>query len=179
MFIDTTGTVIKAVMNIEHCSQNFKNYSKKWVCSHTSSSLGSWPWPDAARNKYFTHTSLCSSTFTLSLNICSLLRRCITHSVACEHKNPSLTARCLAMRWLPRHLLNACCIAVSRLHRHPLFTCCVSMRTLPMHLWTLVLYSIISFLDTSTLFHTMLSVSCSRKHEKDLVVSPCNSKALA
>jgi len=28
MFIDTTNTIIKAVMNIEHYSQNFKNYSQ-------------------------------------------------------------------------------------------------------------------------------------------------------
>jgi hypothetical protein len=53
------------------------------------------------------------------------------------------------------------------------------LRTLPMHLWMLVLYSVFLFLDTSTLFQTMLPVSFSLRHEKDLVVSPFNSKALA
>jgi hypothetical protein len=29
MFINTTDTIVKVVMNIEHCSQNFKNHSQK------------------------------------------------------------------------------------------------------------------------------------------------------
>jgi len=29
MFINTKDTIVKVVMNIEHCSQNFKNYSQK------------------------------------------------------------------------------------------------------------------------------------------------------
>ena len=94
------------------------------------------------------------------MNTCSLLRRCITRSVACDHKNPSLSACCLAVKWLPRHLLdgrciavrglphyqlNACYITVRRLHHHPLFACCVSMRTLPVHLWTVVYIALFRF----------------------------------
>jgi len=52
--------------------------------------------PDAARNLYLTHTVLCSSTFTLSLNTLLMLRRSTTRSVACDHKNVSSHAvRCL------------------------------------------------------------------------------------
>jgi hypothetical protein len=152
MFINTTDTVIKAVMNIEHCSQNLGTTLKKEVCSHTSSCSGLWPWCCS--------NPVLHSCLTLSLNTCSLLHRCITCFFACEHKNPSLSARFLAVTWLPHHLLdarciavrrlphcplNACCITVRRLHRHPLFTHCVSMRTLPMHFWTLVIYSIFRF----------------------------------
>jgi len=92
MFIDTTDTLIKAVMNIEHCSQNFRNYSKKISVLIHPVLRAHGPVPNATWNQYFTHTSLCSSTFTLSSNTCSLLHHCITCSVACEHKNPLLSA---------------------------------------------------------------------------------------
>jgi len=85
--------------------------------------------PDAARTWYLIHTTLCSSIFTLSLKTGLLLRHFTAHSVVCEHKNPSLSAHCLTVRWLPHHPLDARRIAVRRLHCQPLFSCCVREET--------------------------------------------------
>ena len=77
-----------------------------------------------------------------------LLRRSTTHSVACKYKNPSLSARCLAMRRLPHYLLNAriaiCCLcektpslsAERSLYRHEKTPSpsAVSVRRLPHYL---------------------------------------------
>jgi hypothetical protein len=80
-----------------------------------------------------------------------------------------LDTRCLAVRRLPCYTLYCHSVFV---RKHP-------MRRLPVLLWTLVLHSAVLFLETSTLFQTTLSVSFSQRHEKFLVVSPFNSKALA
>jgi len=58
-----------------------------------------------------------------------MLRCSTTSPVACEHRNRSLSSRCLAVAWLPHHPLDASCIAVRMtpspcavwwLPRHPL-----------------------------------------------------------
>jgi len=115
-------------MNTEHCSQNLKYHSTDTsVLIHAVLRAHS---PDAVGTQYLTHSALRSSTFALSSDGRSLLRRYTTRSfaymhgsesAACEHNYPSLCARCLAVRWLLRHPLDARCIAVRRLHRHPLF----------------------------------------------------------
>ena len=81
-----------------------------------------------------------------------------------RHPCYPLDARCLAMRRLTRCPLDARCLTMRRLPRYTLYYPSVSvrklsMRRLPVLLWTLVLYSAVSFLETSTLFQTTLSVS--------------------
>jgi hypothetical protein len=44
VFIDTTHTIIEAVMNTEHFKRILRITLNRQVCSCTSSSLGSWPW---------------------------------------------------------------------------------------------------------------------------------------
>jgi hypothetical protein len=108
---------------------------------------------------------------------CSLSRHEETSSLStgcslshCK-KTPLLSTElsCLAVRRLPRYPLDACCLTVRRLPHYMLYYHSVSVRKLPMRrllvlLWTLVLYSAVSFLETSTLFQTMLSVSFSQRH---------------
>jgi hypothetical protein len=110
MFINTTDIIFKAVMNTEHCSHNFKNRSQQIGLFSYIQFFGVIVLTPLELSISLT-TALCSSTFTLSSNTRSLLRRYTSHSVAREHKNSSLPARCLAVRWLLRHPLVARCVS--------------------------------------------------------------------
>jgi len=84
MFIDTTNTVIKKVMNREHCSRIPRITLNRYFCSPTSNSLGFWSWR-RSRTLYLTHTTLhfrwtLASPFTLS----SFWHRYATCCLACE-----------------------------------------------------------------------------------------------
>jgi hypothetical protein len=84
----------------------------------------------------------------------------------------------LSMTQKSSYLLYAHRLAMRRLPHYPLYDQSVSVRRLPCTCWTPVLYSAVSFLETSTLFQ-MLSVSFCQRHKKVLMVCPFNSKALA
>jgi len=116
MFIYTTATVIRTLLNTKHCSRNFKNYCVQislFLYIHFFG-LG----PDAAETQYLTHTNQfhfhsvighSPDSSPLHYKPCCLWAQ---ELVADEHLNPSLSSHCLAVAWLPCHPLDVSCIAV-------------------------------------------------------------------
>jgi hypothetical protein len=179
-------------MNIEHCSQYFKNYSQKislftyiqffglmaLTLLEPSTSLT----PHYVVPPSFCHRIL-TRCFATAPHALSLVSTRIPHypltlslwdgslticwTLAVSPWEDSLTIRwTLAVSPWGDSIAIRCLLAVSPWGHWPCtFEC-----------WPYI--ALISFLDTSTLFQTTLSVSFSRRHEKDLVVSPFNSKAL-
>jgi hypothetical protein len=154
MFIYTTFTITKAEINRAHCSRILLI-----SLSQISLFLHILYLRPIARTQYLTQTALSSSTFTLShspdasplhYKLCHLWAQVL---VAGEHQNPSLSSRCLAVIWLPRHPLTASlwhgslairslphrdmapspsahCLAMTWLPRHPLVACGITVLSL-------------------------------------------------
>jgi len=125
MFIDTTDTLIKAVVNTEHVTRILRITFHNYVCSYKFSSSGSQPW--------------CHSNP-------------IPHSQM--HYPAPINSR--STSFLPLSLIR--CFATHKF-------CCFRAQECPSILLS-VLYSVLSFLDTSTHSQTTLSVSFSWKPEK-------------
>jgi len=110
-FIYTTDTIMEAVMDTKHCSQNFKNSSVQVVCTYTFTSSGS------ALTVLKPSTSLadalCRSTFTLSQSLCCWS----THNTLCcsPPPVPSLVRPRIILFSFPLVLYSAFC----RFWTHP------------------------------------------------------------
>ena len=103
-FIYITDTIMEAVMDTKHCSQNFNNSSVQIVCTYTFTSGSALTLLEPSTSLT---DALCRSAFTLSQSLC----RWSTHNTYCHSPPPVplLVSPRILLFSLPLVLYSALC----------------------------------------------------------------------